>query len=207
MPGAPNRPPEAAAAPAPPPAPAGDPAAKVLRRLVPSQVALLLDSWKGGAPPELLAPFEKAEAALAAGDAAGASGALDLLSIRFAEPRWPSLAEPFRRLRVAIPAPMPPQWDPEHALSAPEKELRRARRFADDQLRLAEGCAAWARQHGIEAAGFEPALAAARQALGAEGIPPEFYAAIDPFWATLRSRLPRPKAAGRAAVAAAADDG
>ncbi len=207
MPGAPNRPPEVAAAPAAPPPPAGDPSAKVLRRLVPSHVALLLDSWKGGAPPEVLAPFEKAEAALLAGDAAGATGALDLLSIRFAEPRWPSLAEPFRRLRVAIPAPMPPQWDPEHALAAPEKELRRARRTADDQLLLAEGCVAWAREHGIDTAGFAPALVVARQALAGEGLPPEFYAALDPVWATLRGRLPRPKAAGRAAVAAAADDG
>ncbi|MGB6441915.1 MAG: hypothetical protein WBF81_01285, partial [Thermoplasmata archaeon] len=52
MPGAPNRPPETAPAP-PPPAPATDPPdRKVLRRLAPARIALLLDQWKGAPEPE-----------------------------------------------------------------------------------------------------------------------------------------------------------
>ncbi|MGA8536079.1 MAG: hypothetical protein WB789_01645, partial [Thermoplasmata archaeon] len=90
------------------------PERRALRRLAPSRVALRLDQWKGAPSPDLLTPFEKAEAAYTAGDYTAALQALDQLSIRFAEPRWPTLPEPFRRLRVPIPAPMPPHWDPEH---------------------------------------------------------------------------------------------
>jgi hypothetical protein len=208
MPGAPNRPPEAAAAPAPPPTPPVPeaPDRPLLRRLVPSHVALLLDSWKGGAPPDVLAPFERAESTLAAGDLAGAAQALDLLSIRFAEPRWPSLPEPFRLLRVQIPAPMPPSWNPENAMAAADRDARRARRAAEGQLTLAEASVAWAGGHGIEAADLAAAVERARAALGTDGVPPPFYVEIDAVWTGLRSRLPRPKAAGRpAALPEAAD--
>jgi hypothetical protein len=206
MPGAPNRPPEAAAAPAvakPTPEP---PELKVLRRIVPSQVALLQESWKGGAPPEVLAPYERADAAYRAGDYANASTGLDQLSIRFAEPRWPSLPEPFRRLRVPIPAPVPPHWDPDHGVSAEEKELRRARHAAEDQLALVDGCVGWASAHGV-AVGDLPAVAAtARAALAAPGVPSEFYPAVDRIWRALRESLPAPRApSGKPAVAAAAD--
>lgn len=203
MPGAPNRPPEIAAPPPPPVVEAPD--RKLLRRLVPSHVALLLDSWKGPVAPEVLEPFEKAEAALAAGDLAGAANALDLLSIRFAEPRWPSLPEPFRRLRVPIPAPVPPHWDPDHALTPAEKEERRARRIAEEQLALAEGSVAWADAHGVGAPGLSERLSVARAALGAGGVPSEFYVSIDGVWEELRGRLPRPKRpAGRPAPVPAA---
>ncbi|HTP55082.1 MAG TPA: hypothetical protein VML53_00230 [Thermoplasmata archaeon] len=204
MPGAPNRPPERTEEPAPaPPAPT-PPERLALRRLVPSHVALLLDSWKGGPAPELMQPFEKAEAAYRAGDYAGALSALDLLSIRFAEPRWPSLPAPFRELRVPIPAPMPPHWNPEHGLAAEEREARRARRTAEEQLALADGAAAWASGHGVPADDLRAHLATARSALAGPGVPPEFYGALDPFWSALVGRLPRPRRAG-AVPAPAAD--
>lgn len=186
-----------------PPAPT-PPERLVLRRLVPSHVALLLDVWKAGPAPELTGPFEKAEAAFRAADYAGATSALDLLSIRFTEPRWPSLPAPFRDLRVPIPAPMPPHWNPEHALPPAEKEAVRARRTAEEQLALADGCVAWARAHAVPADDLAALAAEAKRALGAGGVSPEFYVPIDALWTALVARLPRPKrAAGPAPVAAA----
>ncbi len=202
MPGAPNRPPEGAGAPPPPPV-ADPPQAKTLRRLVPSHVALLQESWKGAVPPEVLTPFDKALAAFRAGDFAAATTALDQLSIRFAEPRWPTLPDPYRKLRVAIPAPVPPHWDPDHGLAPPEKEARQRRRTADDQLVLAEASVRWASAHGVAAGDLESALAAARTALGADGTPPAFYAAIDALWTELEGKLPAPARGARPAVAAA----
>jgi hypothetical protein len=198
VPGAPNRPPERAAeAPVAPPIPT-PPERLALRRLVPSHVALLLDSWKGGPSPEVTGPFEKAEAAYRGGDFAGAISALDLLAIRFAEPRWPSLPAPFRELRVAIPAPQPPHWNPDHALAPPEREARKARTDAERQLALADGSVAWARGHGISADDLAALLAEARAALGTEGVAPAYYERIDALWTALAGRLPRPKRAGAA---------
>ena len=206
MPGAPNRPPEAASAPAPPPPAPEPPELRVLRRLVPVQVALLQDSWKGSVPPEVLAPFEKAEAAYRGADYAAAVSALDLLSIRLAEPRWPSLADPFRRLRVPIPAPVPPHWNPDHGLAAPEKEARQARRVAEDQLALTEGCLAWAGAHGVPTSGLAERVEAAKAALAVGGVPAEFYAAVDALWRELWTRLPAPRRAGAPARAPVADE-
>jgi hypothetical protein len=205
MPGAPNRPPEAAPAP-PPPAAADPPEARLLRRLVPSHVALLQESWKGGPPAEVLGPFEKAEGAFRAADFATATTALDQLSIRFAEPRWPSLAEPFRRLRVAIPAPTPPHWDPDHGRSAEEKEARKARRTAEEQLALAEASIAWAAGHGLACGDLTAPLEAARAALSEPGVPPPFYEAVDRIWRELRGRLPPPQRAAAAPRVAAAEE-
>ncbi|MGB6501558.1 MAG: hypothetical protein WBG19_09230, partial [Thermoplasmata archaeon] len=194
MPGAPNRPPEKTEEPAPAVASVPTPPERlVLRRLVPSHVALLLDTWKGGPPPEVTGPFEKAEAANLAADYANAISALDLLSIRFAEPRWTSLPAPFRELRVPIPAPMPPAWNPENALPAAEKEAARARRTAEQQLALAEGSVAWAGAHAIPVDDLAPRVAEARTALAAGGVPPEFYERLDGVWTDLAGRLPRPK--------------
>lgn len=199
MPGAPNRPPEIAEAPPPPVAPT-PPERLALRRLVPSHVALLLDLWKGGPAPELTGPFEKAEASYRAADYAGALAALDLLSIRFTEPRWPSLPAPWRELRVPIPAPAPPHWNPEHAMAAAERDAVRARRTAEQQLALAEGAVAWARAHAVPADDLAAGLADAQRALGPTGVPAEFYVAIDGLWTALAPRLPRPKRAGPAPV-------
>jgi hypothetical protein len=204
MPGAPNRPPDTTPAASPPP-PVAEPAdRKVLRRLAPSRIALLLDQWKGAPNADLTTPFEKAEAAFAAGDYPNATNALDLLSVRFAEPRWTTLPEPFRFLRVQIPAPMPPHWDPDHALAPAEKEAKRARKFADEQLALAAGCVAWAAAHQIETADLAPRLEEARTILGTEGASAGFYERIDEIWDAVRARAPLPKSAtARPAPAAA----
>lgn len=195
MPGAPNRPPEKSPeAPSAPPVPAS-PAALALRRLAPSRVALLLDIWKGSPSPELLVPLERADTAYAAGDFENATSALDLLSVRFTEPRWPTLPEPFRRLRVPIPAPTPPHWDPEHGLSPAERESHRARRTADDQLALAEASAAWAGAHGIDASDLVGPLGEAKTILSTEGASAAFYERIDGVWKTLRERAPFPRSA------------
>jgi len=180
---------------------------KLLRRLVPSHVALLQKTWKGAVPPEVVAPFDKADAAFRASDFAGAASALDQLSIRFAEPRWPTLAEPFRRLRVPIPAPVPPHWDPDHGLAAAEKELRQARRLAEEQLVLAEASVAWASAHGVRTEGLPDALASAKASLATPGVPSGFYPAVDRIWQELRDRLPPPPRGGRPVPAAASADG
>ncbi len=165
----------------------------VLRRLVPSRVALQLDQWKGAPSPDLLGPFEKAERAFEAQNYPEAEGGLDQLATRFAEPRWPSLKPPFSALRVTIPAPQPPHWDPEHGLSAAERETRRAQRTASDQLALLEGSIAWAAQHGVPVDDLAPAVERGRaQLTGADGVE-AFYREIDPVWAALRDRIPKPR--------------
>lgn len=198
MPGAPNRPPEAAP---PPPAPPEDVHAReVLRRLAPARVALSLDLWKGAPSPELLTPFESAEAAFSQGDWREAESRLDALSVKLAEPRWPTLPEPFRQLRVSIPAPQPPQWDPEFSLTAEEKQTRRARRALDTQIALARASVDWAQQKGIEVSDLTSALSeASEQAPRATDLL-EVYRRIDPVWEALRARVPapsRPKPTGR----------
>jgi hypothetical protein len=205
MPGPPNRPPEKAPeVPAPPVVPESA-QQHALRRLAPSRVALRLDVWKGSPSPELTGPFEKAELAYTSGDYAASSTALDLLSVRLTEPRWPTLPEPFRRLRVPIPAPMPPHWDPEHALSPPEREARRARRGADDQLALASGSLSWAAAHGVATEDLAPKLEEAKTLLEIEGVSAAFYERIDAIWSALHDRVPPPKAtAARPAAAASA---
>jgi|SRR5271170_3356174 len=204
MPGAPNRPPETAPeAPVAPPVPE-PPERKVLRRMIPSHVTLLLDLWKGAPSGDLLTPLERAEAAYEAADYTTATQALDQLSIRFHEPRWPSLPEPFRLLRVAIPAPQPPSWNPENALPAAEREALRARRFADDQVLLARGCLVWAGAHGISVAEWTPRVEEAAAILKTEGLVPGFYERLDPVWEGLRNQLPHPKGGGPRASAPAA---
>ena len=193
MPGAPNRPPEQKEPAAPLPPVAEPPDRGVLRRLVPCHVALLQDSWKGAPSPEVVGPFEKAEAAFRSGDLAAAQSALDLLAIRFAEPRWPTLPAPFRDLRVSIPFPVPPQWDPDHALAPADRDARKARRRAEEQLTLAEASVAWAGTHGVRTDDLARHVQSARGALAAGSVPPEFYPAIDALWTELGPRLPRPK--------------
>jgi len=195
MPGAPNRPPEADAPPPPPPS-AGSPAERVLRRLGPSRIALHLDLWKGAPSKELVQPLASAEAAFAAGDLPHAEGALDQLAVRFAEPRWPTLPEPFKGLRQEIPAPMPPHWDPEHRLTPPEREGRKLHRFAELQLRLAEACVGWATAHGVATEDLTGPLASAKARFPTEGGSSGFWADIDRIWTALRERVPMPGAAG-----------
>ena len=206
MPGAPNRPPEQTpAAPVSPPV-VEPPQKKVLRRLVPTRVTLLLDMWKGAPSPDLTGPYLKAEAAFAEGDFSGALSSLDQLSVRFAEPRWPILPEPFRLLRVPIRAPVPPHWDPDHAMAAPEKEAKKARQAAEEQLLLARGSIDWSAAHGIATADLAPRLDVAAARLAEPDGLAAFYEQIDILWTDLLGRLPAPKGgAPRAAPAAAAE--
>jgi hypothetical protein len=190
MPGAPNRPPTSSA-PLATALPAEQAARGVLRRLTPSRVALNLEIWKGPISPDLAVPFEKADGSYRAGDFPGAEAALDKLSVRFAEPRWPSLPEPFRRLRVTIPRPQPPQWDPEHALDAGQKQERQQQRAADNQLALLDGSLLWAEQRAIPVEDLR-ALAEAAHAAQPAGSP-EFWEAVDRAWLGLLDRLPLPK--------------
>jgi hypothetical protein len=193
MPGPPNRPPEKTLEVPPPPVVPESPQQRSLRRLAPSRVALLLDPWKGAPNPDLLVPFDKAEAAYEAGDFTAALNALDQLSVRFAEPRWPTLPDPFRLLRVSIPAPMPPHWDPNHGRSPAEKEAIRARRVADEQLALAGASVAWASAHAIATEDLARPVEEARALLDAEGVSAGFYDRIDAVWNAVRERVPRPK--------------
>jgi hypothetical protein len=202
MPGAPNRPPEAEAPPPPPPS-AGTPAERVLRRLAPARIALHLDLWKGAPSRELVAPLEAAETSYAAGDIPHAEGSLDQLAVRFAEPRWPTLPVPFKGLRQEIPPPMPPHWDPEHALAAPEREARKAHRFAELQLSLAEASLAWATSHGVSVQDLAPHLESAKHRFPTEGASASYWVDIDLIWVALRERVPMPKIPGAAKPPAA----
>ncbi len=204
MPGAPNRPP--ATAPAETPAPPGEEAGRaVLRRLAPMRVALALDQWKGAPSPELLLPFDRAESAFTAGDWSGAQGYLDQLAVRFAEPRWPTLPPPFRELRVSIPPPMPPHWDPDHALAPAEKEAKRLRREAERQLALAKGSLSWMHQKSLPADDLDPVLSRAEGLFAAEGAAPGLWEALDQLWAAVRARVAVPRPAARRPTAPAAD--
>lgn len=193
MPGPPNRPPEKSPEAPPTPPPLEPPEKKVLRRLVPTHVTLLLDTWKGAPSPELTGPYGRAAATFAAGDYPAALSALDLLAVRFAEPRWPTLPEPFRLLRVPIHAPVPPHWDPDHKLAPTEKETKRARAAAEEQLALGRGSVTWATAHGIETSDLAPRVESAAQHLSDPTGLAAFYEAMDAFWTTLESRLPAPK--------------
>ncbi len=174
---------------------ADTPQQKALRRLAPARVALLLDLWKGSPPADIVTPFDKAEAAYLAGDFPGAVNALDQLAIRFAEPRWPTMPVPFRDLRVTIPAPMPPQWDPEFSLPPEERELRRRRRFADSQLALAEGVLAWALTKAVDLGDVVSHVAQAKELLATTGADEAFFGHLDLVWTVVRERVPRPKSA------------
>lgn len=191
MPGAPNRPPETSA-PAPPPV-VEPPERRALRRLAPARIALSLDVWKGAPSAELLTPLQAAETAYAAGDWREAESRLDALSVRFAEPRWPTMPEPFRQLRVSIPAPQPPQWDPEFALPSDEKEARKARRGVEVQVVLVRASVQWAQQKGLDVTDLTAPVASAAEKLSAGASTSEVYAVIDPVWEALRSRVPMPK--------------
>jgi hypothetical protein len=194
MPGAPNRPPEPTPEPPPPVVVADTPQQKALRRLAPARVALGLDLWKGSPPTDIVVPFEKAEAAYATGDFPGALNALDQLAIRFAEPRWPTMPMPFRELRVPIPAPTPPHWDPEFALSPEERESRRRRRWAETQLALADGVLAWAVAKGIDLGESPQHITAAKELLASGETGPAYFDHLDAVWVLVRERVPVPKA-------------
>jgi hypothetical protein len=200
MPGAPNRPPEIE-----PTEPIADPTARrVARRLGPDRVALHLDLWKGAPSHELVVLLERAEACFATGDLVTAISHLDQLAVRFAEPRWPTMPMPFKRLRVEIPAPQPPQWDPDHALPPGEKEIKRLAREAETHRDLAEATIDWGTKHSIDLTDLAPCAERARATLAANGPSDAFWADIDSFWQSVRARVPMPKSSGRPAAPAPA---
>lgn len=192
MPGAPNRPPEGAGAPPAPPI-TDEPARHALRRLAPCRVTLSLEIWRGAPSPELLTPLEKAEAAYAAGDLREAESQLDALAIRLHEPRWPSVPEPFRSLRVAIPRPQPPAWDPELAMEAAEKARRQRRRAAEQQLALARASVELLKRRALATEDLEPVLAQATELMAAAELSDGFFERVDRLWDAVRARLPMPK--------------
>lgn len=192
MPGAPNRPPTSGAPEGPAPA-LGDAARRVLRRLGPDRVALSLDLWKGAPSKELVEPLRRAEGAFDAGDLVNAQGDLDQLAVRFAEPRWPTLPEPFKQLRQSIPAPMPPSWDPDFSLQPPEKEARKLRREAELQRNLAEATVLWARAHGIEIPDGTGRVDRLKALLGPEAPTDAFWSEVDALWTDVRTLVPLPK--------------
>lgn len=199
MPGAPNRPPENTPLPPPVPAVPVPPEKKVLRRLAPSRVTLSLDVWRNAPSSDLLTPLERAEAAYTTGDWREADSQLDGLAVRLHEPRWPTIPEPFRSLRVSIPFPQPPQWNPELQITPAEREARHARKFAELQLALARASVEFAQGKNLETADLRAPIERAAAALAAPGVDPAFYEAIDPIWEAIRTRVPMPKpAAGRA---------
>ncbi len=195
MPGAPNRPPDPNAPPPPAPGPKETPQERTLRRLAPSRVALRLPLWKGAPSVELLQPLSEAESKFSAGDFAGAESSLDRLAVRFAEPRWPSLPVPFRSLRVPIPTPQPPQWDPDHALPPEEKEARKWRRYGETQLALARGSIEAESARGTSVGDLADRLAAAEAAAKGGEFGPAFWQPVDEIWNALRERAPLPASA------------
>lgn len=202
MPGAPNKPPESASAP-PSPVPAG--AGPLLRRLVPSRIALRLDTWRRPMSPEIVEPYLAAEAALARGEVEIAASYLDQLAIRFAEPRWPSLPAGFRSLAVKVIRPQPPHWDPEHKLTPEEKELRRRQRELETHLELLGAALDVETGKGTPTADLTPELEAARAASGAADAA-AFWPPADRIWQALRERVPLPVASPKAAPARAEAD-
>jgi hypothetical protein len=195
MPGAPNRPPEMDTA-----VPVQDPTARrLLRKMAPMRVALHLDVWKSAPSSELVVLLERAESNLASGDFVTAQNNVDQLAIRFAEPRWPTMPIPFKSLRVEIPPPTPPHWNPEHALAPADKELKRLAREGETHVALARATIAWAPKHQIELADVAPTVERAQATLAAGGPTEPFWVDIDAFWQTVRDRVPMPKSTGKAA--------
>ncbi len=194
MPGAPNKPPAPAEVPVLPTARSDPVERRLLRRLAPFRVALRLDLWKGSPHSDLTTPLLKAEAAYVQGDYPTTQTHLDQLAVRFHEPRWPTIPEPFRSLRVEIPAPQPPAWDPDASATPEERGRRKDRRDAEFQLALAEGTLQWAAGHGVDLGGPAQRIPSARDELLASGATDAFYAAIDALWAEVRERVPLPSA-------------
>ncbi|MHB1435299.1 MAG: hypothetical protein ACYCPN_02485 [Thermoplasmata archaeon] len=194
MPGAPNKPPTPAEIPVLPTARSDPVERKLPRRLAPFRVALQLDLWKGSPHPDLTTPLAQAEAAYARGDYPTAQTHLDQLAVRFHEPRWPTIPEPFRSLRVDIPAPQPPAWDPDASATPEERGRRKDRREAEFQLALAEGSIQWAARHGVDLGTPAQRIDSARAELRASGATDAFYETIDALWAEVRARVPLPPA-------------
>jgi hypothetical protein len=189
MPGAPNKPPPLG--PVAPPVPE-TPRSKVLRRIAPVRTVLRLEIWRGSPPRELLTPFGQAEAAFGREEYEAANTFLDQLATRLAEPRWPTLPEPFRSLRVNVVRPQPPHWDPDHGAPPEERDARRARRYAEAQVQLARATYATELALGTPVPELAELLSGAETRLAAQAPDAEFWESVDRIWSTLREKVPVP---------------
>jgi len=192
MPGAPNKPPPIEA-PAPPAA--SDRLPHALRRLAPARLVLRLPIWRGAPNVDLVKPLERAATTLAAADYLEAEKALDQFSVRLAEPRWPTIPEPWARLRVAIPAPEPPHWNPDFKLTPADREAKKARQWAETQLLLARAAVEIAPSLSVDLTDVQPGVGDAQAVYDREGATPGFWEPIDRFWSAVRDRVALPSPA------------
>ena len=192
MPGAPNKPPEIEAPPAPTVPPAGNKLQHALRRLAPDRLVLRLAIWRGAPNVDLVKPLERAATMLAAGEFPDAEKALDQFSVRLAEPRWPTIPEPWVRIRVPIPAPQPPHWDPDFKLAPADREAKRNREWAQTQLLLAKGALDLAPSLPLDLTDVHSCVAEAQAIFDREGATAEFWAPLDRLWDAVQSRVPLP---------------
>jgi hypothetical protein len=203
MPGAPNKPPEVNAPAAVAPPSAGDKLPHALRRLAPDRMVLHLPIWRGAPNGDLVKPLERAAATLAAGEYPDAEKALDQFSVRLAEPRWPTIPEPWIRLRVTIPAPQPPHWDPDFNLSPADRDTKRTREWAQTQLLLAQGALVLAPSLHVDLSDVQACVEEAKTAFERDGPSAGFWTPLDRFWEAVHSRVPLPTPAGARSAPAA----
>jgi hypothetical protein len=200
VPGAPNKPPEIDAPPAAVAPPAGDKRQHAVRRLAPARLVLRLPIWRGAPNADLIRPLERVASTLAAGEFPDAEKALDQFSVRLAEPRWPTIPEPWVRLRVPIPAPQPPHWDPDFKLSPTDREAKKNREWAQTQLLLAKGALELAPSLNVDLSDVHSVVTDAQAIFDREGASPEFWTTLDRLWEAVEGRVPLPSpAAARAA--------
>jgi hypothetical protein len=195
MPGAPNKPPDMEAPPTPASPPPGDKMQHAIRRLAPDRLVLRLPIWRGAPNPDLVKPLERVAATLAAGEFPDAEKALDQFSVRLAEPRWPTIPEPWIRLRVPIPAPQPPHWDPDFKLTPADREAKKNREWAHTQLLLAKGALDLAPSLNIDLSDVQSTVAEAQEIFNRDGATAEFWAPLDRLWDAVQSRVPLPSPA------------
>ena len=191
MPGAPNKPPDVDA---PPPTPTlgGDKVQIALRRLAPGRIVLKLPIWRGAPNVDLVKPLERAATTLAAGEFPDTEKALDQFAVRLAEPRWPTIPEPWNRMRVSIPAPQPPHWDPDAKLLPADREAKKARHWAETQLLLAKAAVELAPSLSIDLTDMQASVVEAQTIFDREGASAGFWTPLDRLWETVRDRVPLP---------------
>lgn len=203
MPGAPNKPPPIEGPPAPPAPPVGDRMQHALRRLAPDRMVLRLPIWRGAPSVDLVKPLERVAAMLATGEFPDAEKALDQFSVRLAEPRWPTIPEPWVRLRVTILAPAPPHWDPDFKLTPAERDAKRAREWAETQLLLGKATLELAPSLSLDLTDVQSCVAEAQTVFEREGATAAFWAPLDRLWGAVQSRVPLPSPAPARATPAA----
>lgn len=200
MPGAPNKPPEIDAPLSPQATPGSDKRQHAVRRLAPDRLILRLPIWRGAPHTDLVKPLERVATMLEAGEFPDAEKALDQFSVRLAEPRWPTIPEPWARLRVSIPAPQPPHWDPDHKLSPADRETKKNQEWARTQLLLAKGALELAPSLPLDLTDVQSAVSEAQAIFDREGPSAEFWMPIDRFWEAVQSRVALPAPASTRAA-------